>query len=88
MYFFGLKLNITLLFTVILFFTLWLIPFSNVFADWFGEKEYQRVKVVDPYIELHTGPGRGYPIFYVVKRHDWIDIITVSYTHLTLPTKA
>jgi len=34
-----------------------------------------RLQVVEPYIELHTGPGRGFPIFHVVERHDWIDII-------------
>jgi uncharacterized protein YgiM (DUF1202 family) len=34
-----------------------------------------RVQVVDPYIELHTGPGRGYPIFFVVDRGDWVEIL-------------
>ena len=29
--------------------------------------EYQ-VVVSDPYLELHTGPGRGYPVFYVIDR--------------------
>jgi hypothetical protein len=29
--------------------------------------EYQ-VVVTDPYLELHTGPGRGYPVFYVIDR--------------------
>lgn len=33
-------------------------------AAW-GETE---VVVADPFIEMHTGPGRGYPIFYVVER--------------------
>jgi hypothetical protein len=32
------------------------------------------VKVSDPYIEMHTGPGRGYPIFYVVGRGDWVEL--------------
>ena len=31
-----------------------------------GEPQY--VIVADPYIELHTGPGRGYPITQVVER--------------------
>lgn len=34
-----------------------------------------RVQVAEPFIELHTGPGRGYPVFYVVERDEWIDII-------------
>jgi hypothetical protein len=29
--------------------------------------EYQ-VVVTDPYLELHTGPGRSYPVFYVIDR--------------------
>ena len=33
------------------------------------------VKVADPYIEMHTGPGRGYPIFYVVGRGDWVELL-------------
>ncbi len=27
-----------------------------------------QVVVSDPYLELHTGPGRGYPVFYVIDR--------------------
>ncbi len=27
-----------------------------------------RILIADPFIELHTGPGRGYPIFHVVER--------------------
>lgn len=30
--------------------------------------------VADPYLELHTGPGRGYPVFYVVERGEQIRI--------------
>ncbi|MFO1217997.1 MAG: SH3 domain-containing protein [Burkholderiaceae bacterium] len=32
----------------------------------------ERLKITDPYIELRTGPGRGYPIFYVAAREEWI----------------
>ena len=28
-----------------------------------------QVKVAEPYVEVHTGPGRGYPVFHVVERH-------------------
>jgi hypothetical protein len=34
----------------------------------------EKVQVTDPYIELRTGPGRGYPIFYVAERNEWIEI--------------
>jgi opacity protein-like surface antigen len=33
------------------------------------------VVVSDPFIELHTGPGRGYPIFYVAAQGDRIQIL-------------
>ena len=34
----------------------------------------ERVTVADPYIEIRTGPGRGYPIFFVAGRGEQIDI--------------
>lgn len=49
-----------------------------------ADDNYLAVKVVEPFIELHTGPGRGYPIFYIAergaiveamkKRTDWIKV--------------
>ncbi len=36
---------------------------------------YPRVAVADPYLELHTGPGRGYPVFHVVDRGESVDIL-------------
>jgi hypothetical protein len=36
---------------------------------------YPEVKVADPYIEMHTGPGVGYPIFNVVDRGDFVEVI-------------
>ncbi len=33
------------------------------------------VVVADPYIDLHTGPGRGYPIFYVAAQGDRVTIL-------------
>ncbi len=38
--------------------------------------EYRSVAVADPYLEMRTGPGRGYPIFHVVDRGESVDIIT------------
>jgi len=45
-----------------------------------------RLQVTDPYLEMHTGPGRGYPVFFVVTRGqgvwitlrhtDWYQVIT------------
>lgn len=32
-------------------------------------------QINDPYIDIRTGPGRGYPIFYVSERGEWIEIL-------------
>ena len=50
---------------------------------WFA-KEQPVVQVTDPFIEMHTGPGRGYPVFYVAgegeqikrlkRRTDWFKV--------------
>jgi hypothetical protein len=37
--------------------------------------EYLQVQVADPYIELHTGPGRGYPIFYIAQRGENVAVL-------------
>ena len=31
--------------------------------------------VADPYLEMHTGPGRGYPVFHVVDRGETVQIV-------------
>jgi hypothetical protein len=36
------------------------------------------VIVTDPFIEMHSGPGRGYPVIYVVGRDD---TVTILYSH-------
>jgi Bacterial SH3 domain len=39
----------------------------------------ERLKVSDPYLEMRTGPGRGFPIFHVAAKEEWIEI-TLRYT--------
>lgn len=34
-----------------------------------------RVTVADPFLELHTGPGRGFPITYVVERGADVEVL-------------
>jgi hypothetical protein len=34
------------------------------------------VTVADPYLELRTGPGRGYPVFHVVERGETVRVET------------
>lgn len=39
-----------------------------------ADEPVERLLVEDPYVELRTGPGRGFPVFYVAARHEWIEI--------------
>ncbi len=32
-------------------------------------------RVVEPFIELHTGPGRGYPVFYIAERGEAVTLL-------------
>jgi len=48
---------------------------SSLHAPAHAEDRYQQVVVADPYLELHTGPGRGYPVFHVVERGGSIEIL-------------
>lgn len=49
---------------------LWAPPYASA-----EEEVYLRLQVAEPYVELHTGPGRGFPVYHVIGRHDWIEII-------------
>jgi hypothetical protein len=40
-----------------------------------GAREYLQLFVAQPYLELHTGPGRGYPVFDVVSRDQSVDVL-------------
>ena len=40
-----------------------------------GAREYLQLFVTGPYLELHTGPGRGYPVFHVVPRDGSVDVL-------------
>jgi uncharacterized protein YgiM (DUF1202 family) len=40
-----------------------------------GAREYLQLFVTEPYLELHTGPGRGYPVFHVVPRDESVDVL-------------
>ena len=34
----------------------------------------ERLRVNAPFLEMHTGPGRGYPVFHVVERRQWVSV--------------
>ena len=50
------------------------IPVAATPASASGSQKTERLQVTDPYIELRTGPGRGFPVFFVTKRGDFIEI--------------
>ncbi len=41
----------------------------------YGAEQYRVVQIADPYIELHTGAGSGYPVFLVVERGATITLL-------------
>ncbi|RPI63204.1 MAG: SH3 domain-containing protein, partial [Lysobacterales bacterium] len=40
-----------------------------------AERQLREVTIADPFIELHTGPGGGYPVFFVAERGEEIALI-------------
>ena len=40
----------------------------SAYADPASDDALLQVKVAEPFVEVHTGPGRGYPVFHVVER--------------------
>jgi len=40
-----------------------------------GGDEILVLEVADPYIDMHTGPGRGYPVFNVIEQGETIEIL-------------
>jgi hypothetical protein len=35
----------------------------------------RKILIADPFIELHSGPGRGYPVFHVVERGREVELV-------------
>ena len=57
-------------------FILLLIFLQNVLmAAAYADDAPQIVKVADPFLEVHTGPSAGYPIFNVIERDETITVI-------------
>jgi hypothetical protein len=40
-----------------------------------AKDELRTVAVAEPYLEMHTGPGRGFPVFHVVDRGESVQIV-------------
>jgi uncharacterized protein YgiM (DUF1202 family) len=48
---------------------------ADILGNLFGESQPIEVQIADPYIEMHSGPGRGYPVFNVEERGAWVEIL-------------
>jgi hypothetical protein len=57
--------------------TAWLPSSTLAFGlfGWGGADDSVMLEVVEPYIEVHTGPGRGYPVFHVVEQGETIEVL-------------
>jgi hypothetical protein len=49
-------------------------PVANVAPSEPAGKPLARVRVIGPYLDMRSGPGRGYPIFYAAEREEWVVI--------------
>jgi uncharacterized protein YgiM (DUF1202 family) len=55
---------------------LWLaLPLATIGAAQGAPRELAQVFVTEPYLELHTGPGRGFPVTQVAARGDSVDVV-------------
>jgi len=52
---------------------LWTLPLVSVPVQ--AAHELLQLFVAEPYLELHTGPGRGYPVTQVVARGESVDVL-------------
>jgi len=43
----------------------------------YADDELIQVTITDAYLDMHTGPGRGYPVFHVAEKDDIITLLKV-----------
>lgn len=48
------------------------LPADNLEA---AKVETMKLEVIDPYVDMHTGPGRGYPVFHVIEQGETIEVL-------------
>ena len=46
------------------------------FADTEQDKPAIQLQVIDAYADVHSGPGRSYPVFYVIEQGESIELLT------------
>lgn len=49
---------------------------GNLFLATFADAdEVPALEVIDPYLEIRSGPGRGYPVFYVIEEGEQVQVL-------------
>jgi hypothetical protein len=51
-----------------------LMVFVGLVTPAYGKARHYQAVVADPFVELRTGPGQGYPVFHVVDRGQAIEV--------------
>jgi len=69
--------RLVLLISVGLFSVLAVVPAqaASFFGNWFAKEAPLQVTVNDAFINMHSGPGRGFPIYHVVERDEVITLL-------------
>lgn len=49
--------------------------FLAAFVSAETEDEVPALEVIDPYLEMRSGPGRGYPVFYVIEEGEQVQVL-------------
>lgn len=39
------------------------------------KNDFLQLEIIDTFVEVHTGPGRGYPVFYVIEQGEKVDVL-------------
>ena len=53
----------------------WLLALLGLSVSAHAARQPQVVEVEAPYVEMHSGPGRGYPVFHTVERGDSVTLL-------------
>lgn len=40
-----------------------------------AEEAFPEVQIVEPFIDMRTGPAEGYPVFYVAQKGEWVAVL-------------
>lgn len=51
------------------------LPIADAGAQTAFTEDSTVLEVVDPFIELHTAPGRGYPVFHVIEKGEKVELL-------------